>query len=125
MDYLTAILARLAGRQFPPRHGYEGETLRVVAIVLSFEGLLAEAFDQIRASAETNVAILLRMLSALETIASQTISRSHIGALDQQLQWIAEVVGRCIKSTHDRARLDKRLSQVSKMLETQSALNIN
>ncbi len=48
VDYLTAILARLASRQFPPSHRYEGETLRVIAIVPTFERLLAEAFDQIQ-----------------------------------------------------------------------------
>jgi uncharacterized membrane protein len=122
VDYLTSILARLAGRQFPPVHRYEGETLRVVAIVPSFEGLVAEAFDQIRGSAEANIAILLRMLSALDTIGSMTMKRSHIRALDEQLQWITELVGRCIESTHDRARLERRLSQVRKALETQSAL---
>ena len=52
VDYLTAILARLAVRQFPPSHRYDGESLRVITIAPTFEGLLAEAFDQIRASAE-------------------------------------------------------------------------
>ena len=122
VDYLTSILARLAGRQFPPSHRYGGEALRVVAIVPSFEGLLSEAFDQIRGSAEANVAILVRMLGALGTIGSLTIRRSHIRALDEQLQLIAEQVDRCIESNHDRARLEKRLSEVREALETQSAL---
>jgi uncharacterized membrane protein len=122
VDYLTSILARLAGRQFPPSHRYEGETLRVVAIVPSFEGLLSEAFDQIRGSAEVNVAILVRMLGSLNTIGSLTIRRSHIRALDEQLQLIAEQVDRCIEASHDRARLEKRLSEVREALETQSAL---
>ncbi|MDF1530337.1 MAG: DUF2254 domain-containing protein [Sedimenticola sp.] len=122
VDYLTSILARLAGRQFPPVHCYEGDTLRVVAIVSSFEGLLAEAFDQIRASAEVNVAILARMLGAIDTIGSLTIRRSHIQALDEQLQWIAELADRTIEAPHDRARLERRLSEVRKKLETQSAL---
>ncbi len=121
VDYLTSILARLAGRQFPPAYRYEEETLRVIAIVPSFEGLLVEAFDQIRASAEVNVAILARMLGALGTIGSLTIRRSHIQALDEQLQWVAEVVDRCIESSHDRARLERRLSKVHEMLEVQSA----
>lgn len=122
VDYLTAILARLACRQFPPSHHYEEETLRVIAIVPTFEGLLAEAFDQIRSSAEVNVAILVRMLGALDTIGSLTIRRSHIRVLDEQLQLIAEQVDRCIESSHDRARLEKRLSEVREALETQSAL---
>jgi uncharacterized membrane protein len=122
VDYLSSILARLAGRRFPPSHRYERETLRLVAIVPSFEGLLSEAFDQIRGSAEVNVAILARMLGALDTIGSLTIRRSHIRALDEQLQLIAEQVDRCIESSHDRARLEKRLSEVCETLETRSAL---
>lgn len=122
VDYLTSILARLAGRKFPPVHRYEGETLRVIAIVPSFEGLLAEAFDQIRGSAEVNVAILARILGALDTVGSLTIRPSHIRALDEQLQWFAELADCCIESSHDRARLERRLSEVRETLETQSAL---
>ncbi len=122
VDYLTSIMARLAGRKFPSSRRYEGETLRIVAIVPSFEGLLAEAFDQIRGCAEENVAVLLRMLGALNTIGSLTIRPSHIRALDEQLQYIEELVGRCIKASHDRARLKKKLSEVSKALKAQSAL---
>jgi uncharacterized membrane protein len=122
VDYLTSIMARLAGRQFPPSHRYEGETLRVVAIVPSFEGLLAESFDQIRSSAEVNVAILARMLGALDTIGSMTTRPSHLRALDEQLQCIAELADRCIKSNHDRARLERRLSEVRETLEAPSAL---
>lgn len=121
VDYLTSIMARLAGRKFPVSHRYEGETLRVIAIVPSFEGLLADAFDQIRGSAEVNVAILMRILGALHTIGSLTIKPNHIQALNEQLQYIAEVVGRCIEANHDRVRLEKRLSEVREALKTHSA----
>lgn len=121
VDYLTSILARLAGRQFPPLYRYEEETLLVIAIVPGFEDLLVEAFDQIRASAETNVAILARLLGALDTIGSLTMRRNIIQALDQQLQWVAELVDRCIKSSHDRERLEMRLWDVRETLKTQSA----
>ncbi|MGK2906283.1 MAG: DUF2254 domain-containing protein [Desulfuromonadales bacterium] len=122
VDYLTSILARLVGRQFPPSCRYEGETLRVIANVPSFEELLAKSFDQIRGSAEVNVAILARMLGALNTIGSLTIRPSHFRALDEQLHCIAELVDRNIESSHDRARLEKRLSDVRETLEAQSAL---
>jgi uncharacterized membrane protein len=122
VDYLTSILARLTGRQFPPVHWYQGETLRVIAIVLSFEGLLAEAFDQIRSSAEENVAILARLLGALGTIGSLTIRPIYLRALDEQLQCIAELVDRTIEASHDRVRLDRRMSEVREMLEAQSVL---
>ncbi len=122
VDYLTSIMARLAGRKFPLSHRYEGETLRVVAIVPTFESLLADAFDQIRGSAEVNVAILVRMLGALNTISSLTIRPKHIRALNEQLHYIEELADRCIEASHDRARLKKRLSEVRKALKAQSAL---
>lgn len=123
VDYLTAILGRLACRQFPPSHCYEEETLRVIAIVPTFEGLLAEAFDQIRSSAEVNVAILARMLGALDTIGSLTIRPGHLRALDEQLQWIAELADRTIESNHDRERLARRLTDMREKLQTAPAMN--
>ncbi|MBU0674467.1 MAG: DUF2254 domain-containing protein [Proteobacteria bacterium] len=122
VDYLTSILARLAGRQFPPSYRYEGESLRVVAIVPSFDDLAAEAFDQIRGSAEGNVAVLLRILGALDTIGSLTIIPGSLRALDKQLQWIAELAERCTEAGHDRAVIERRLAEVRKTLAAQSAL---
>ena len=122
VDYLTSIMARLAGRKFPSSHRYEGETLRVLAIAPSFESLLAEAFDQIRGSAQTNVAILACMLGAFNTIGSMTTRPSHIRALNEQLHYIEEVVGRCIEANHDRVRLEKRLSEVRKALQRQAVI---
>lgn len=123
VDYLTSILARIAGRQFPSVHCYQGETLRVIAIVPSFEGLLAEAFDQIRSSAEENVAILARLLSAFDAIGSLTIRPSYLRALDEQLQCIAELADRTIEASHDRVWLERRMSEVREMLEAQSVLS--
>ncbi len=122
VDYLSAILAQLACRQFPPSHRYEGETLRVIAIVPSFENLLAEAFDQIRGGAAGNVAIMARMLGAIDNIASLTVSTYDRRALDEQVQWIAELADRTIDSTHDRARIERRLMQVRKALKAEPAL---
>jgi len=92
-----------------------------VAIAPSFEGILAESFDQIRSSAEANAAILERMLGALDSIGSLTIRFRYLRALDEQLQCIEEQADRCIDSSHDRARIERRLSQVRETLEAQSA----
>jgi uncharacterized membrane protein len=122
VDYLTAILAQLACRQLPPSHRYEGETLRVIAIVPAFEGLLAEAFDQIRRSAAGNVSIMARMLGAINTIASLTVSPHHRRALREQVQRIAELADRTIESTHDRAQIKRRMIHVREALEAEPAL---
>ena len=122
VDYLTSIIAQLADRQFPPLYYYEDDTLRVVAIVPNFEGLLAESFDQIRSSAEVNLVIVVRMLGALDTICRMTISPSQLKALGQQVQWIAELTERSFESSHDRARLEVCLLKVRETLKMQSAI---
>jgi uncharacterized membrane protein len=122
VDYLTAILARLTVRQFPPLRRYDGESLRVITIAPTFEGLLAEAFDQIRCSAEGNAAIMVRMLGAIDTITSLAVSPCHRRALDEQVQWIAELADRTIESTHERSRIERRLMHVCETLKAETAL---
>ena len=121
VDYLTAILARLSGRRYPPSHRYEGAALRVIASVPTFEALLAEAFDQIRGSAEGNVAIIARMLGAIDTLTSLTVNPSYRRALDEQLQWIAELAGRTLPAPQDRARIEQRLDHVREALKSAPA----
>ncbi|MFZ1547385.1 MAG: DUF2254 domain-containing protein [Candidatus Nitrotoga sp.] len=125
VDYLTSILARLAGRPFPLSHRYEGETLRVIAIVPTFEGVLAEAFDQIRGSAAGNVAVMARMLGALHAIGSLTPNPRRRQALHEQVQWIAELADRTIESSHDRARIERRLMHVRDALEAGPASGVD
>lgn len=122
VDYLAAILARLSVRCHPPTHRYEGEALRVIAIVPTFEGLLAEAFDQIRGSAEGNVAIIARMLGAIDTVGSLTVNPSHRRALDEQVQGIAELADRTVPAPQDRARIGRRLDHVREALRGRGAV---
>lgn len=122
VDYLTAILGRLASRNIPSSHRYEDGELRIIAIGPTFASLAAESFDRIRASACCNVGIMLRMLGALETTASLGASPSRRQALGEQAQWIAELAERTIESPHDRARFESRLARVREALETEPIL---
>ena len=123
VDYLTAILAQLASRKFPASFRYEGDQLSVITIAPTFEGLLVEAFDQIRGSAVGNVGIMARMLSAIETLASVTASPRRRRALHEQVLWIAELAGRTTESAHERERLASRLMAVREILQAQPAMN--
>jgi uncharacterized membrane protein len=116
VDYLTAILARLAPRKTPASYRYEEGELRVITIGPTFEDLLAESFDQIRSSATGNVAIMLRILGALDTIAAVTASPGRRQALHDQVRWISELAERTLESGHDRARIDTRLAHVCEAL---------
>jgi uncharacterized membrane protein len=121
VDYLQAILARLASRGIPSSHRYEDGELRIIAVGPTFAGLVAESFDQIRGSANGNVGIMLRMLGALQTIGNFTASSSRRQALREQAQWIAELATRTIASPHDRTRVERRLARVRAALETEPA----
>lgn len=118
VDYLTAILARIAVREIPLSHRYENGELRVIAIGPTFASLVAESFDQIRESAEGNVAIMIHMLGALQTIGSLTGSPSRRRVLREQVEGIADLADRTIESSHDRVRFESRMARVRETLET-------
>ena len=117
VDYLTAILAQLAGRQIRMKCGLEQDDLRVITRGPSFVGLLNEAFDQIRRDAESNVTILLQLLGALQTIAGLTTNPSRRWLLREKVEEIAEAAERSIVSPYDRDRLANRLTRVRQALD--------
>jgi len=121
VDYLTAILGRAASRTIPSSQRYEDGELRVIAIGPTFAGLVAGSFDQIRSSAQGNVAIMLRMLGALQTIASLTSNPGRRRTLAEQVQYVAELAERSLESPHERLRFESRLAQVCEALEMKPA----
>ena len=122
VDYLAAVLVRIAVRRIPSSHRLDQGVLRVIARGPSFESLLGEAYDQIRQNAAGNVAILLRMLGALHAIASLTTSPSRRAALREQVRSIAELAERTVQSPYDRARFESRLLRVQESLEAEPIL---
>ena len=112
VDYLTAILARLASREIPSSRTYQQGELRMISIGQTFDGLVAGSFDQIRDSAGGKVVILLRMLDALQTIAGLTASPIRRRVLRDQAEYITELARRTIDAPYDRVRFEHRLAQV-------------
>ncbi len=118
IDYLTAILARLASRRVSSAFRFEEGELRVIAKGPSFSGLLGEAFDQIRRSAEGNVTVMLHILDALHTLAGMTTSAHRRRALATQAQWIGDLATRTVTPASDKAAISNRLEWVRSALET-------
>jgi uncharacterized membrane protein len=121
VDYLTAILARIASRQIPSSCRYEEGELRVIAKGPSFESLLDESFDQIRSSDKGDLAIISRMLDALHTLAGVTASPQRRRTLREQVERLAELAERTVESSHDRSRINARLTRVREALEDEPA----
>lgn len=116
VDYLTTILARLATREIPASRRSEDGKLRVIFIGQTYARLVAESFDQIRSSSAGNVAIIIRMLDALQTIASVTRCPSRRRVLKDQMERIAELAGRTIESPLDRPALEGQLDRLRQAL---------
>ena len=117
VDYLAAILVRLADRRIATPHRFDQGELRVLARGPRFENLISEAFDQIRQNAVGNVAIMSRMLCALQTIASLTANPNRRRAILERVEWIAELAERTIASPYDRTRFESQLTRVRDTLE--------
>src|SRR5664279_647511 len=124
LNYLTAILARLATRGTPSSCRYEDGELRIIAIGQTFASLVAESFDQIRGSANGNVAIMIQMLGSIQTIASLTASPGRRQILLEQAQWITELAERTIESPHDKTLFDKRLARARKELRIDKIMEV-
>ncbi len=116
IEYLSVILARFAARRTALLHRYEGDELRVIARVPTFEGLVALAFDQILENAAGNTEIITRMLRAIEQIAdvARNTRRRHI--LPRHVEVIAEVADRSVKSTYARDIIEADITRVSTVL---------
>jgi uncharacterized membrane protein len=120
IDYLGAILSRLAVREIGTSHRMDEGELRVIARGPTFESLLAEAFDQIRQNAEGNVAVLTRLLQSLETVAVRTANDQRRQALRQQADVITAAAARTVTTPRDVAGIDAASERLSQILEGKS-----
>jgi uncharacterized membrane protein len=105
IDYLGAILVRLAPRPIDSPVRFEHGRLRVIRPAPTFASLLADGFDQIRQNAQGNVAVLARLHRILATIAARTDDPQRLAALHQQAGLVAETSTRSVPSAHDRATI--------------------
>lgn len=82
IDNLTTSLCYLTSVAFPSKYRLDSDgQLRVIADVLSFEGMLNAAFNQIRQYAKGSPSVVIRLMEALITIDSITKNPSHKRAL--------------------------------------------
>lgn len=116
VNYLAAILARLAARQVETPYRMDLGKLRVVARGPTFAGLLGEAFDQIRQNAAGNVAVLGCLLQALEVIARRTQDAQRQQALRRQADLIADIAGRSIPAPRDCEGIEAALERLAQAL---------
>lgn len=113
VDYLGAILARLANRNFESPYRMDHGALRVIARRASFPTVVAEALDQIRQNADGNVAVLHAMLRTLEVIAERTSDLGRRRALRRQADLIVAAARRTIPTPEDRLAIEAAFGRLA------------
>lgn len=116
VDYLTAIVARLAHRPLKkPERGENGEVQVIVRRPI-YADFVAESFDQIRQNAGGNVAVLRRLLHSLETLGRITPDTGRRRVLHLHVEAVREVIQRSVQSPQERAELESHATRVSEAL---------
>ncbi|MEA5504641.1 DUF2254 domain-containing protein [Halotia wernerae UHCC 0503] len=73
VDRLCAGLCHLVQKEFPSPYRYDDDNkLRVIAEPITFEKLVNDAFNQIRQYGRSDVAVTIRLLEAITTVANYT-----------------------------------------------------
>lgn len=117
VDYLEAILVRIAERRIATPRRLDNGELRLIARGPSFESLFGEALNQIRQNAAGNVAILTRLLQAIETIAGQSVSARQRQVLRHHVDLVASMSERTIASPHDQVGINSVRGRLSLLLQ--------
>lgn len=103
VDFLGAILARLASRRIAASGPSAGNRVGVIARGCTFQALLDQSFDQIRQNADRNVAVLIRALQILEMLSGRTTDVDRRLAIRAHADLFLETSERTVPSAHDRA----------------------
>jgi uncharacterized membrane protein len=116
IDYLTAILFRLADRRIETRYRDEEGQLRLLTRGPTYAALVGGALDQVRQNAEGNVAVLERLLGSLEQLAAATIWAPRRRVLAEHARAVLELARRSVPAARDRQVIEECWARVSRLL---------
>lgn len=109
IDWLGSALCYLAGRTFPTAHHYdERGKLRVISKAVTFTGITNAAFDQIRQNSRSSIAVTIRLLETLNTIALHCRNPEQSKAVLRQAEMIARSSRESISEENDRLDVFER-----------------
>ncbi len=121
IDRLGSAVRRLASRPESPTQKHDSDgNLRVVIDSSTFDGHTDSAFNQIRQNARGSVAILVRLLQVLTSIAEIADSPARRETIRRHGQMIADTARRDIQQTHDLADFQEYHGKLLAVLDERS-----
>lgn len=105
VDWLGAVLVRMANRRVETPFRMKAGVVRVVAAGPTFERLLDLSVDEIRQHADRNVGVLGRVIEMLGRVAAMTEAAPRRVALAGKVRLLAQHAERHVDAAHDRDRI--------------------
>ncbi len=117
VDHLTAILARLADRQLDTPCRGDTDEAQVIVRRSTYADFVDVAFDQIRQNADGNVAVMRRLIHALETLSRVTPNTARRRVLFLHVEAVRDIIQRTVHGPRERAELESHATRVSASLQ--------
>jgi uncharacterized membrane protein len=109
IDRLSVGLCHLAQRQIPSPYRYDQHhQLRVIAESVTFEGIVDQAFNQIRQATRTNAAVTIHLLEAIALIATYTHNPQYKQILQRHAEMIARGSHQGLPEAQDREDVQEK-----------------
>lgn len=119
IDWLTAAAGRAMQGEAPPALLCDKEdTPRLWRDIVSFEGFIDCAFNEIRQAARDNVAVTLRLIESITRLGEFIRTDEHWQVLSTQANKIESSLETYFAESSDTDDLLQRLSELRKSLET-------
>ncbi|NLX47187.1 MAG: DUF2254 domain-containing protein [Euryarchaeota archaeon] len=119
VDNLTSTLCHLTRVKFPLRYRYDDDaedaderTVRVIADVLTFEGMLNAAFNQIRQFAGGSPAVLIRLMESLVTIHQFVRTDQQKQAVQKHMRMVYRMAEHSFVEESDLIDLKERIKAI-------------
>ncbi|MCB0664381.1 MAG: DUF2254 domain-containing protein [Saprospiraceae bacterium] len=113
INHLSSIMSSLVKKEFPaPYLADEEGAVRVIADVLTFEGMLDAAFNQIRQFSRGNPSVAIRMMESLRTI-YQFCHDDRKEAVTKHAQMILNLAEKSFEEKNDLEDLQRRSDFIS------------
>ena len=119
VNWLGAVLLRMAGRRLPSQLRVHEQCVRVVTHAPSMGDFIHLAFDQIRQNAAGNVAVLKRLLEVLLALAESDGARVMRQPILQQVDAIEALVAHSVAWEDDREPLVGLVGHIRSQLNAQ------
>ncbi|MBE9200810.1 MULTISPECIES: DUF2254 domain-containing protein [unclassified Nodularia (in: cyanobacteria)] len=124
IDRLSAGLCNLVQRQFPSPYRYDDhKQLRVIAKSVTFEGIVDQAFNQIRQDSRTDAAVTIHLLNAIALVATYTHNPQYHQVLKRHADMIERGSHQGLPESEDRQNVQDKYHSLIQVLNQNHQLD--